>query len=395
MNWGFSLLELQNPDMKTIFILAGEASGDALGGRLMQALQRQTNGEVKFTGVGGELMQAAGLNSLYPMSDLSVMGIFEVIKVLPRLLKRLKQTKQHILATRPDIIITVDLPDFSFRLAKQLRGSGIPHIHYTPPTVWAWRPGRARKIAPLLDHLLAILPFEPPYFEKYGLPTTFVGHYVTETGIDSIDRHLFRKAQNIPEHVPLLCVLPGSRQQEITTLLPLFDKAVHQLQQRHPYLHIVVPTTLSLHKQVQEQVSKWKIPHTIVHDTTEKYAAMRASNAALAASGTVNLELAMARTPFVIAYKVSRITGWLAKRLIHVKYAVMVNIIKNKLIVPELLQEECNAENMVHELDLLLNSSEARQRQIEAFEDVTKSLQVDSIAPSEKAAEVVIKKLFS
>lgn len=375
---------------KHIFILAGEASGDALGGPLLQALVKKTKGKIRISGVGGDLMQQAGLQSLYSMSDLSVMGFFEMFKHLPRLLKRLRQTKQYILKERPDIVVTIDLPDFSFRLAKQLRGSGIPHIHYTPPTVWAWRPGRAKKIAKILDHLLAILPFEPPYFEKEGLPTTFVGHYVVEAGIDSIDRQQFRKEHGIAEETPLLCVLPGSRQREIDTLLPIFKQAVEKLRLRYPDLVIVVPTTTSLHDQVAQAVAGWDVPSHVVTGASDKYAAMRSSNVALAASGTVNLELAMARTPFVIAYQMNRLTGWLAKKIVRVHYAAMVNIMKDRLVVPELLQEKCEPNAMVRELDQLLSSAKARQNQIEAFEDVCAQLQVKGVKPSEKAAEVVL-----
>ncbi|MEN8236605.1 MAG: lipid-A-disaccharide synthase [Pseudomonadota bacterium] len=376
---------------KHIFVLAGEASGDALGGPLLQALLQKTGGHVRFSGVGGELMQQAGLESLYPMSDLSVMGFFEVFKHLPRLLSRLRQTRKYILKEQPDVVVTIDLPDFSFRLAKQLRGSGIPYIHYPPPTVWAWRPKRAKKIAPVLDHLLAILPFEPPYFEKEGLPTTFVGHYVVEAGIDTIDRQKFRDDHEIAKETLLLCLLPGSRQREIDTLLPIFKQAVAKLRLRYPDLKIVIPTTTALKEQVSQAVDSWSAPSFVVTGAHEKYAAMRASNVALAASGTVNLELAMARTPFVIAYQVNRLTGWLARKILNVRYVAMVNIMHDRLVVPELLQEKCEPNTMVQELDKLLSSARARQQQIEAFEDVCKQLQVKDVKPSEKAAEVVLR----
>ena len=318
------------------------------------------------------------------------MGFFEVFKHLPRLLKRLRQTKQYILKERPDVVVTIDLPDFSFRLAKQLRGSGIPHIHYTPPTVWAWRPKRAKKIAKILDHLLAILPFEPPYFEKEGLPTTFVGHYVAEVGIENIDREQFRKDHNIAKETPLLCVLPGSRQREIDTLLPIFKQAIEKLRLRHPDLTIVVPTISALKDQVSHEINEWNVPSLVISGAQEKYAAMRASNVALAASGTVNLELAMARTPFVIAYQVNRLTGWLAKKILTIRYVAMVNIMKDRLVVPELLQEKCEPSAMMRELDRLLASASARQKQIEMFEDVCNQLQVKGVKPSEKAADVVL-----
>jgi lipid-A-disaccharide synthase len=376
---------------KRIFILAGEASGDILGGRLMAALQDQTPIPIDFVGVGGETMKAKGLESLFPMSDLSVMGLTEVLSHLPRLWKRLRQTEHSVLALKPDIIITIDAPDFCFRLAKRLRKSGIPHVHYTPPTVWAWRPGRAKKIAKIIDHLLAIYPFESTYFEKEGLPCTFVGHTVMETGIEKIDSQQFRAQHGIDKEAPLLCLLPGSRVSEIQNLLPIFKQTIELLETQHPDLCLVIPLAPAIKTQVINLTKTWDIPIIFAQGEAERYAAMRSSTVALAASGTVNLELAMARTPFVIAYKVSALTAWLAKRLIKIPYVAMVNILSKKQVVPELLQENCEPGKLAEAVSQLLIDPQARQVQIIEFEKVTQMLCPKGVLPSQEAAKVVLK----
>ncbi|GAO98007.1 lipid-A-disaccharide synthase [Caedimonas varicaedens] len=207
-------------DMIHVYLIAGEASGDQVGGRLMQALQRKS--DVTFSGIGGMHMEQQGLRSLFPMSDLSIMGIFEVLPHIPHLLKRLGETEHDILKKRPDVVVTIDSPGFNFRIAKRLKKKGFPVIHYTAPTVWAWRPGRAKKAAKLLTHLLTLFPFEPPYFEKEGLFTTFVGHPLIEMDISPQRREGFRQRYGYTEEQPLLCLLPGSRQKEVDKLLPLF-----------------------------------------------------------------------------------------------------------------------------------------------------------------------------
>lgn len=382
---------MNNKSSKRIFILAGEASGDILGGRLMAALQNYAQMPIEFVGVGGETMQAQGLKSLFPMSDLSVMGLTEVISHLPRLWKRLHQTKLSILALKPDIIITIDAPDFCFRLAKRLRKSGIPHVHYTPPTVWAWRPGRAKKIAKILDHLLAIYPFEPPYFEKEGLPCAFIGHTVLEAGIEKIDSELFRTQRGIDKDAPLLCLLPGSRASEIHNLLPIFQQTVVLLKQLYPNLSVVIPLAPAVKSQVINLTKTWDIPIIFAEGENERYAAMRSSTAALAASGTVNLELAMAGTPFVIVYKVSALSAWVAKRLIKIPYVAMVNILAKKQVVPELLQENCKPSKLMEAVSQLLSNPKVRQAQIAEFAGITQMLSPKGGLPSQEAARVVFK----
>lgn len=366
--------------MPKIFILAGEASGDLLGGKLMQAL-KDKNPEIQLIGVGGELMQEQGLNSLYPMSDLSVMGLFEVVKHLPILLSRLKQTEDFIRVQKPDLIVTIDLPDFSFRLAKKIRDLGIYHVHYVPPTVWAWRPGRAKKISQIIDHLLALYPFEPPYFEIHSLPTTFVGHTLIESAIGEIA---------VPREENLLCVLPGSRMGEVKKLLPIYKKALALLLNKHPKLKFIVPVAGQVKKYVVDEMTSWGMPIEFVYEEYERHVAMRRSTCALAASGTVNLELAMAGTPFVITYKLSALTGILARFVINTPYVCMSNILMDKEIVPELLQENCNPEKIFEKIELLLSNRQIRKEQIEGLSEVVKMLGRSNAKPSEIAADTLL-----
>ena len=283
-----------------IFLVAGEPSGDNLGGRLMSALKEATAGRIRFAGVGGQAMIAEGLDSLFPMSDLSVMGLTEVLPHLPRLFRRLKQTVTAAERLRPAAVITIDSPDFSFRVAARLKGRGIRLIHYVAPTVWAWKPGRSRKIAAFLDHLLALLPFEPPLFRAAGLPCTFVGHAVVESGADRGDGPGFRRRHGIPADAPVICVLPGSRSSEISRLLPVFGETLAILKRSWPGLQVLVPTVPAVAEPVKTAAAGWNVPAVVISGTTEKYDAFAAANAALAASGTVSLELALAGLPAVI-----------------------------------------------------------------------------------------------
>ncbi|MDA0998848.1 MAG: lipid-A-disaccharide synthase, partial [Proteobacteria bacterium] len=209
-----------------VYLIAGEPSGDALGAKLMTALRAETGGGVEFAGVGGAMMTAEGLTTLFPMSDLTVMGIAEVLPNILTILSRIRQTAADVAARRADVVVTIDAPDFCFRVAKRLKGKGIPLVHYVAPSVWAWRPGRARKIAALVDHVLCLLPFEPPYFQRVGLTATFVGHSILESGAGSGDGTGFRSRHGIPPSAPLLAVLPGSRGSEITRLLTAFGEIV-------------------------------------------------------------------------------------------------------------------------------------------------------------------------
>jgi lipid-A-disaccharide synthase len=378
-----------------IFVLAGEASGDLLGGPMLEAIRESSKSPVEFIGVGGPSMETAGLKSLFPMEELSVMGAFEVIKHLPRLLRRLNQVTEYIKEAKPDVVVTIDLPDFSFRLAKKLKGLGIPHIHYTAPTVWAWRPGRAKKIAQLVDHLLCILPFEPPYFTAHGLPATFVGHMVTELGIDQIPRETFRQEHKISDKDTLLCLLPGSRTSEVERLLPIFKNTIERLKIHHSNLKVVVPTMDSVEELVRLGLQDLKVPIIYVKGQQKRYEAMRAADVALATSGTVNLELAMAQVPFVIAYKMNALSAWLAPYFVHIKYMTMVNILLDRPAVPEFFQRNVTPENLFNGVHKYLTDKKSVSQALKDQLEAIRLLKPLSGTPSQMAAEVVLGRLIS
>ncbi|MFV3073326.1 lipid-A-disaccharide synthase [Niveispirillum fermenti] len=377
-----------------IFLIAGEPSGDVLGARLMAALKQATGGQVRFAGIGGERMMAEGLDSLFPMEELTLMGLAELLPRLPGLIRRIDQTAAAILSSKPDAVVTIDAPDFCFRVLKKVRRAdkGIRLIHYVAPTVWAWRPGRARKIAAFLDHLLVLLPFEPPYFEAVGLPATFVGHSIVEAGVERGDGPAFRARHGIAPDVPLLCVLPGSRRSEVRLLLPDFAATLAILKQRHPGLHVVIPTLGKVAAAVTAAAAQWPVPSLVVQGDEEKYDAMAASRVALAASGTVALELALARLPAVIAYRIHPLTFYLYRRLIRVKYANLVNIMLDRMLVPERLQQDCTPEKLAVAVDRLLSDPAARREQVDGVAQVARWLGQDgSQTPSQRAADAVLR----
>lgn len=374
-----------------IYLVAGEPSGDALGEPLMAALKEKTGGKIAFAGVGGELMTAQGLDSLFPMSDLTLMGAAEIIPHLPNLLRRLRETANDIKGLRPGVVVTIDAPDFNFRLAKRLRGAGIPIVHYVAPSVWAWRPGRAKKLARLVDHVMTLLPFEPIYFKRAGLAATFVGHPVTTTGAANGDGPGFRAAHGIAAETPLLCVLPGSRHGEVSRLLPVFGAAISRLDVAG--LEIAVPVAPNVAADVTRAVRAWPFKTHIVEGESAKFDAFAAANAALAASGTVALELALARLPSVIAYAMNPISAWFAKRMIKLDHVSLVNILLKREVMPEFLLERCRADYIAPVLRRLLTDETQRARQTEAFDEAIAMLGGDGPTPSQRAADVVLQVL--
>jgi len=382
-------------DMPLVFLLAGEHSGDALGASLMHAISAKLDGRVRFAGVGGPLMtdsaNTGAMDSLFPMEDLAVMGVFEVLPRLPLLLKRINETADAVERLKPDVLVTIDAPDFCFRVIKKLRARGvkIPVVHYVAPSVWAWRAGRAKAVAKFLDHVLCLLPFEPDYFTREGLDATFVGHPVVESDIGQGDGAAFRTRHDIDAKAPVLCVLPGSRTGEVTRLLPVFREAVEKLAQQFPGLHVVMPTVAHLDLRVRTATNEWPAQVTVV-GAQEKADAFAAANAALAASGTVALELAMAGLPNVIGYKFNAVTGWVARRVIKTPYANLINIILGREAVPELIQENCTAENLAREVARLLDDPQASGAQQAAARDALHHLGLDGPPPGARAAEVVL-----
>jgi lipid-A-disaccharide synthase len=375
-----------------IFLIAGESSGDFLGAGLMRALKAQYP-DVEFSGVGGSRMMAAGLRSLFPMEDLSVMGLAEVLPKLFQLISRIKQTAAEILTTKPDAVITIDSPDFCFRVIKKLKAKGgkVPCIHYVAPSVWAWRPGRAKKVAQFLDHILTLLPFEPPYFEKHGLAATFVGHPIVERLSRRGDSARFRQKYNIAESQKILCVLPGSRMSELSRLLGKFSEAMDAVLRDRPDMLIVIPTLPHLKKYIQEFFAGKGIAPLVIDQEEDKFDCFAASAAALAASGTVSLELALTETPHLITYRLSALSGWVARRMIKTPYANLVNILLNRPLVPELLQEQCEPAKITQELFKLLDNKDVRAEQLRGFRDALFKIGLgDPETPSQKAAKAVL-----
>lgn len=376
-----------------IFLLAGEPSGDQLGAHIMAAIRKraaETGMTVEFSGLGGEAMAEQGLRSLFPISDLAIFGIVEVIPHAPRIFRRVRETVVAIRAFQPDVVLSIDVPAFAFRVLKQLPGDRVPLVHCVAPTVWAWRPRRAKMIAGFLDHLLALLPFEPPYFERVGLPTTFIGHPIVEAGLDRLDGAAFRARHGIAPGEDLLCVLPGSRRSEVARLLPIFGETVRRLALRMPNLRLVVPTVAHVAETVRAATAAWPVPAIVVTGNEEKFAAFKASKAALAASGTVVLELAVAGCPTVMAYQVSGLTAWIVRRMVKVQYASLPNLILDRGVIPEFLQERCNPAELSEAVGRLLLDETARRAQIEGGAEVARRLGMGGPPPSEIAAGVVL-----
>lgn len=375
-----------------IFLIAGEPSGDLLGARLMAALRRLGPPDLRFAGIGGERMVAAGLEPFFPQQELAHFGLFELLRHIPHLLKRIRQTIAEVKRLHPAALVTIDAPDFSFRVAKALKGEGIPLIHYVAPTVWAWRPKRAAKIAAFLDHLLTLLPFEPPYFTKVGLASSFVGHPIIESPIAAADGARFRTAHGVATDTPLLTVLLGSRNGEVKRLEPIFAATLARLKTRHPNLVCVVPTVPQVEARVRAAVANWPLPAIVTVTDGEKYDAFKASQAALACSGTVALELALAGLPAVIAYKMNALTVFLYRRLIRVRYANLVNIMHDHMVVPELLQENCVPEKLAAACEVLLTDPAARSAQQQQLVQTANWLGADTPEPpSARAADVVLR----
>lgn len=373
-----------------IFLVAGEASGDHLGAALMKKLHERLAGDVRFRGVGGPEMTAQGLASLFAMEDVSAMGFGAVFRKLPLILRRMRETVAAILQSPPDILVLIDSPDFNQRVAKRVRRvlPGLAIVKYVSPTVWVWRPGRARKLKPLVDHILALFPFEPEVHKKLGgPPTSYVGHPLLER-LDALrpSEAESRSRENGP---PLVLILPGSRPVEIGRLAAVFGEAIGRIAKAQP-IDLVLPTLPARLEQISAAVGHWPLKPRIVTTEAEKYSAFRRARAALAASGTVTLELALAHVPMVAAYRVSALEGVIVRRLILSNSAIMPNIVLDEQVVPELLQENCTAEKLAAALLPLLTDTPQRRRQLEAFRRLDEIFIADAEPASARAARIVL-----
>ncbi|GAB0112558.1 lipid-A-disaccharide synthase [Acidisoma sp. C75] len=372
-----------------IYILAGEASGDVLGARLIAAIRSRRPG-ARFAGIGGPRMQEQGMPSLFPMQELALMGLAEVLPKLLRLSRRLSETVADIAARRPDVVVTIDSPGFTLRLLRRIADFGIPRAHYVAPQVWAWREHRVRKYPGLWEKLLCLLPFEPAFFARHGLAAEFVGHPVLESGADTGDAARFRAAHGLAETTPLILLLPGSRMTEITRLLPVFERTLALLAARFPGLVPVMPVAAPVAAAVLAAAGGWALKPILVTEIAAKHDAFAAATLALTKSGTSTLELALAGVPMVVTYKVNPITAAIVRRVVRVGHAAMVNLLAGRAVVPELLQERCRPELLAAEVARLLDEPQAAAAQKAAFAEVMAALRPAAGLPSDAAAEAVL-----
>jgi len=367
--------------IKKFFIIAGEASGDLLGSKIINEIKLQLP-QSDFIGVGGKLMKESGLKSIFPMEDLSVMGFLEVLPHIPKLIKRINFTAQEIIDQKPDYIITIDSPDFCFRVIKKINNlTKAKKIHLIAPSVWAYREGRAKKIAKLYDLLLAILPFEPPYFEKYGLKTIFVGHPIVEDAPDFSQKKIinsnFRLSKKISESDLIIYLTPGSRISEVKKIFPQFIGAVNLLSKEFSNLKIIIPTVEKT-KSIIEELSKNLQMEYFVIDNTQKKDALFSANYALAKSGTNTIEISLYNVPIIIAYKVNFITYLILKILVKIKYANLINLIMNKEIITEMLQMDCESKKLFLKLRELISNNNIAEFQIKNSQEALKIMGLGS-----------------
>ncbi|OIQ45394.1 MAG: lipid-A-disaccharide synthase [Roseobacter sp. MedPE-SW] len=381
-----------------VFILAGEPSGDRLGGALMEGL-KTLRPDVSFEGIGGALMAEQGLCSRFPMEELSVMGLAEVLPKYRHLKRRIRETAEAVIAQKPDVLITIDSPDFSLRVAKLVKaGSDIRTVHYVAPSVWAWRPKRAIKMAKSIDQVLALLPFEPPLMEAAGMDCDFVGHpVVAEPLATEAEISDFRAQFDLGE-APLVLALPGSRRSEVTRLGPVFGEALQAFAHFHPGYRVVVPCAAPVADLVRDQAEDWP-QDALFLDPSEhqaqafaaiKRAAFAASDLALAASGTVSLELAANATPMVIAYRFQWLTWQLMKRMALVDTVTLVNLVSETRVVPECLGPVCTSENIAAQLEALAKAPELQKA---AMAVTMQRLGQGGEAPGLRAAKAVLRRL--
>ncbi len=378
-----------------VFVVAGEPSGDRLGASVMKALSALES--VSYTGVGGPLMERQGLTSRFPMDELSIMGIAEVLPKYRHLKRRIAETANAILDSRPDAVLTIDSPDFCFRVAALVKEKcPSQHItHYVAPSVWAWRPGRAAKLARLADQVLCLLPFESSYFAAYGLRADFVGHpVVSEAQPDKAEVSDFRSRHGL-NTAPTLLILPGSRKSEVSRLLPIFGDSVSRLSHEQPDLQIVTVAAGGVKEAVTSAARSWPGKPIVIDasDEAEKRSAFAAGDIALAASGTVSLELAAAATPMVIAYDMHWITWQVMSRMATTDTATLVNLVSGTRHIPEFLGPRCRPDPISQALASLLGDPSLRSLQVNAMERTMIALGKGGAAPGERAARALLDSL--
>ncbi len=376
---------------RKIFLIATEESGDRLGAHLMKVLRQRLGDAVSFEGVGGLAMAKEGLKSLFPIEELSIIGFSAVIKQLPKVLRLIQRTVAAAVHAQPDMLVIIDSPDFTHRVARRVRSRdpSIPIVDYVSPSVWAWRRGRARAMGAYVDHVLALLPFEPEEYRRlHGPPCSYVGHPLTEQ-LGSL-RPNAREQERRNGTPPVLLVLPGSRRGEIRHHMTVFGEALDLLQAQGKELKLILPTMPHLLELVREGVSSWKVAPRIVVGESEKRAAFRIATAALAKSGTVTLELALAQVPMVTAYRTGALEASILRRALTVTSVILANLVIGENAVPEFLQENCTAEKLANALGEVLTDSPMRRRQVEAFGRIDGIMSTGNQSPSVRAADIVL-----
>ncbi|WPO39345.1 lipid-A-disaccharide synthase [Tardiphaga sp. 42S5] len=376
---------------KTIYLIATEESGDRLGSALMKVLRQRLGDDVRFEGVGGSSMAREGLQSLFPIEELSIIGLAAVLRKLPSILKLITRATEDILRARPDVLVIIDSPDFTHRVAKRVRqrDPSIPVVNYVSPTVWAWRPGRAKAMRAYVDHVLALLPFEPEAHQRLGgPPCTYVGHPLIEQ-IDALRPNADEQARRETKP-PVLLVLPGSRRSEIRHHMATFGATLDLLQKRGTRFELILPTMPHLVEVIAEALKAWPVQPRIVVGETEKRAAFRIAHAAFAKSGTVTLELALSGVPMVTAYKAGSVEAWIIRRRITSSSVILANLVIGENVIPEFIQEDCTPEKLAASLQEVLADTPMRRRQVEALARLDGIMATGEASPSVGAANVVL-----
>jgi lipid-A-disaccharide synthase len=383
---------MQGRDPKRkIFLIATEESGDRLGSALMKVLRQRLGDGVQFEGVGGSTMAREGLVSLFPIDELSIVGFAAVVQQLPKILRLIRQTADAVTEAAPDALVIIDSPDFTHRVARRVRARNpaIPVVDYVSPSVWAWRPGRARAMLGYVDHVLGLLPFEPEEYRKLrGPPCSYVGHPLIEQ-LPSLRPNAQEQSRRDAEP-PVLLVLPGSRRSEIRHHLEMFGATLGRLQAEGRAFELMLPTMPHLEATIREGVASWPLKPQIVVGEIEKRAAFRIAHAALAKSGTVTLELALAGIPMVTAYRVSAIEAFILRRAVKVSSVILANLVIGREVIPEFLQEDCTPEKLAPALAQVLTDSPLRRQQVEAFAQLDSIMSTGNKSPSVLAADIVL-----
>lgn len=376
-----------------VFMIAGEDSGDALGAGLINALEDIHGDNLECMGVGGPKMKAAGFDELLPLDQISVVGIWEVLPKIPRMLKLNTAIIEEIEKRQPDVVVTIDFPDFNFILGKKLKARGKftgKLVHYVSPSVWAWRPARAKNISAFLDGIMCLFPMELPYYTKHGLEARFVGHPVSSEDLSDVDVAEFKEVNGISPNSRTLGLFFGSRESELKNIAPIIKQAATYVNDVFGDVHTIVPTLPKMEYDVQRTLTGFNVPVVITSNPNVKWAAFKSCDLAIAVSGTVALELAYAGVPHIIAYKVNPITALILRFMVKVKHAHLANILMDKAVVPELLQGKCNAGDIAQMVIKIYRDTAQLEAQKEEFKALHKILGgEDEKTPSMRAAEFV------